>query len=190
MSDSLLTAVIAAVTALVASGMTSWLALRGVLRQAEVQREVAAQDHAERRAEESRTAQTDACIQFIETAIRCAALVQRTRSPGMAEEAHQDRLEAAQAGLSELIRAQAVLSVAGPSSVAVAATEARWSLDREFAAVLNERAGAATAEVVHAAGDARRRAVGRVGGAARRAFGSDDGQSLAAPCVGGVAPTP
>lgn len=182
-----MTATLAAVTALVASGMTSWLTLRGVRHQAETQREVAAKDHAERRAAENRTAQKTACIQFIESAIRCAALVQEIRRSDIADDEYQARLSTAQDALSELIRAQAVLSVEGPSSVAGAATEARWSLDREFAAARAERAGAVDGEAVNAAGDARRRAVGRIGQAARRAFGHDDGPPMAAPCVGGTA---
>jgi hypothetical protein len=182
-SNSLLTATIAALTALAASGVTSWLTLRGVRHQVDAQRDVAARDHAEKRAVEIRAAQKSACIQFMESAIRCAARIQEIRRPGIADDEYQDRLSTARDALSDLIRRQAVLSVEGPSSVAVAATEARGSLDREFAAACAERTGGASHEAVSATGDARWRAVGRVGQAARRAFGNDDGPPLAAPCV-------
>lgn len=187
MSDSLLAAGIAAVTALAASGMTSWLTLRGVRHQVGAQREVLVLAHAEQRATENRAAQKNACIQFIESAIRSAALIQEIRRLGIPDDEYQDRLSMARDALSDLIRAQAVLSVEGPSSVAGAATEARWSLDREFAAARAERTGTTLTDAVNAAGDARRRAVGRVGQVARRAFGNDDGPPLAAPCIGATA---
>lgn len=182
-----MTAIIAAATALVASSLTSWLTFRGVRHQAKAQREVAAQDHALRQAAESRAAQKSACIQFIESAIRSAALVQEIRRSDLADDEYQARLNTAHEALSDLIRAQAVLSVEGPTNVAGAATEARWSLDREFAAARAERAGLVDAEAVNVAGDARRRAVGRVGQAARRGSGHNDGPPMAAPCIGGTA---
>lgn len=182
-SDSLLTAIITAITAFAGS----WLAHWGLRHQVNAQREVTAADLAERRAAESRATQKAACIQFIDTAIRCAALIQEARQPGLIDDEYQDRLTAARSALSDLIRAQAVLSVEGPGSVAAAATEARWSVDREFVAARAERNGLVSAEAVNAKGSARRRAVGRVGQAARRAFGNDDEPPLAAPCVDGVA---
>ena len=182
MSDSLLTAIITAITAFAGA----WLAHWGLRHQVKAQREVTATDLAERRATELRAAQKAACIQFIDTAIRCAGLIQEARQPGLVDDDYQDRLTTARSALSDLIRPQAVLSVEGPGSVAATATEARWSIDREFVAVRAERNGLVSAEAVNAKGNARRRAVGRVGQAARRALGNGDESPPAAPCVSSV----
>ncbi|MGW6481990.1 hypothetical protein ACWGDS_29610 [Streptomyces sp. NPDC055059] len=182
MSETVATTIITALVAFVASGLAALFALRGVREQLITQRALTAEDRAERREAERRTARRDAYAQFIAAAIRCAELIQQIRLVSPTEEGYADLISAIRGAVSDLVQAQAFVSVEGPAEVAAAATQARWALAQEFSAARAERAGTGSADQ---AARERRKAVGSMAEAARRAFGDGVGPPAAAPCISG-----
>lgn len=160
MSQTLATAAITAASAFAASGLASSLALWGVRKQLATQRELADQERADRRAAEDRMARRDEYAQLISTAIQCASLIRETKEPDITDEVYTQRVSAARAALSEVIKVQAIISVEGPENVIKASSDARWSLASEIEIVSAYRRGTASADEVIEAGRARRRAVG------------------------------
>lgn len=185
MSDTLVTAAVSAGAAFAASGLASWIALRSVRHQTTAQRELAAADRAERRAVEERSVRRDAYTQFITAAIRCAGLIGEAREENITDDEYRDRASIVRSALSDVIQAQAIVSVEGPAGVAQAAVHARRSLDNEFKAVHAWRSGTGSADEVITAGRVRLRAVGRMSDTARRAFGDESGPPPAPSCVAG-----
>ncbi|MFG3033400.1 hypothetical protein ACGFZJ_33425 [Streptomyces sp. NPDC048253] len=185
MSQTLATAALTAAAAFAASGLASSLALWGVRKQLSTQRELAAQERADRRAAEDRIARRDEYAQLISTAIQCASLIRHAKELGIADDVYAERVSTARAALSEVIKVQAIISVEGPRNVIEAASQTRWSLASELEIVSAHRRGIASADEVNEAGRARRRAVGVMAAAARQAFGIEPEPSTAAPCVSG-----
>ncbi|MFJ8668182.1 hypothetical protein [Streptomyces sp. NPDC093600] len=183
MSEALITTAFTAAAAFAAAGLASWLALRGVRHQTTTQRELAAADRVDRRETEARAVRRDAYTQFIAAAIRCAGLIREAKETHIDDEEYRERYSAVQRALSDLILAQAIVSVEGPPEVSAAAAHARRSLDRELEATHAHRSGSGPAQSVVDAGRARLRAVGGVSNAARRALNGETEPPAAAPCV-------
>ncbi|WP_159026440.1 hypothetical protein [Streptomyces vietnamensis] len=184
MSEALITAALTAAAAFAAAGLASWLALRGVRHQTTTQRELAAADRVDRRETEARAVRRDAYTQFIAAAIRCAGLIREAKEAHIDDAEYLDRHSAVQHALSDLISAQAIVSVEGPQEVSAAAVQARRSLERELEATHAHRSGSGPAQSVVDAGRARLQAVGRMSDAARRALNGETEPPVAAPCIG------
>ncbi|MEU1866804.1 hypothetical protein [Streptomyces gardneri] len=182
-SEALITAALTAAAAFAAAGLASWLALRGVRHQATTQRELAAADRVDRREAEARAVRRNAYTEFIAAAIRCAGLIRDAREAHIDDDEYRKRHSAVQGALSDLILAQAIVSVEGPKEVSIAAVHARQSLDRELEATHAHRSGSGPAQSVVDAGRARLQAVGFMSDAARRALSGETEPPVAAPCV-------
>ncbi|MFJ5835084.1 hypothetical protein [Streptomyces sp. NPDC093089] len=183
MSEALITAALTAAAAFAAAGLASWLALRGVRHQTTTQRELAAADRADRRETEARAVRREAYTQFIAASIRCAGLIREAKEANIADGEYRERHSAVQRALSDLILAQAIVSVEGPEEVSAAAVHARRSLDRELEAMHAHRSGSGSVQSMVDAGHARIQAVGFMSNAARRALNGKTESPVATPCV-------
>lgn len=79
---------------------------------------------------------------------------------GITEDECRDCCESAQQALREVIEHEAIVIVEGPEGVALAASQARRSLDHELAVILAHRQAQGSWEAVREAGLARLEAVG------------------------------
>ncbi|MFD9010440.1 hypothetical protein [Streptomyces sp. NPDC059552] len=101
------------------------------------------------------------------------------------EDEYRDRRKGAQQALHEVIEHEAIVSVEGPAGVALAAAQARRSLDHELAVILAHRQAQGSREAVEQAGGARLEAVGRMTTAARRVFNGESTFAAPAACRAG-----
>ncbi|WP_159062074.1 hypothetical protein [Streptomyces sp. WM6368] len=144
--------IIPSASSFAAAGLAAWWTVRGVRHQANTQHALAAGTQAAQRESEARAARRQAYARFIYAAVRTAGLLVRMSEAGITEDEYRDRREGAQQALDEVIEHEAIVSVEGPAGVALAAAQARRSLDHELAVILAHRQAQGSREAVEQAG--------------------------------------